>query len=187
MPWQEATPMEQRKQFVSDYQRGLYTMTELCARYGVSRKTGYKWLDRFDEGGRAALGDRSRAPHTCPHAMSEETARLIVDARGAHPTWGPRKLLEWLAPRHPRCGVARVQHGRRPARARRLGDQAAPPSDRSASRCRRGDDHAAERRVDGRFQRALSDRRRDLLLSAHGRRSAHTMSARVSGSADDQR
>lgn len=35
----------------------LYTMTELCERYGISRKTGYKWLDRFDEGGRQALGD----------------------------------------------------------------------------------------------------------------------------------
>src|SRR5262245_39966319 len=101
MPWQEATPMAQREQFVRDCQRGLYTMTELCARYGVSRKTGYKWLDRFDEGGRGGLSDRSRAPHDCPHAMSETVARLICDARRAHPTWGPRKLLDWLAPRYP--------------------------------------------------------------------------------------
>jgi transposase InsO family protein len=101
MPWHEATPMEQREQFVRDQQRGLYTMTELCARYDVSRKTGYKWLDRFDEGGRGALQDRSRAPHRCPHAMSDEVAQLVCDARRAHPTWGPAKLLDWLAPRHP--------------------------------------------------------------------------------------
>jgi transposase InsO family protein len=75
-------------------------MLELCVRYNISRKTGYKWLDRFDAGGRAALHDRSRAPHTCPHA-SETVAHLICEARRAHPTWGPGKLLDWLTPRHP--------------------------------------------------------------------------------------
>jgi len=101
MPWQEATPVEQRERFVRDHQRGLYTMTELCARYSISRKTGYKWLDRFDDGGVAALEDRSRAPHHCPHAMSDETAAMICEARRGHPHWGAGKLLDWLAPRHP--------------------------------------------------------------------------------------
>ena len=64
MPWLETAPVEQRERFIADHRRDLYTMTELCARYGISRKSGYKWLDRFDEGGRAALGDRSRAPPT---------------------------------------------------------------------------------------------------------------------------
>ena len=54
MPWLETAPMEQRTRFIDDWQRGLYTMTELCARYNVSRKTGYKWLARFDGGGRPA-------------------------------------------------------------------------------------------------------------------------------------
>jgi homeodomain-containing protein len=76
-------------------------MTELGARYDIGRKTGYKWLERFDEGGRQALGDRSRAPHRCPHRISDEMARLICDARRQHPSWGPEKLLQWLAPRHP--------------------------------------------------------------------------------------
>jgi putative transposase len=101
MPWQEATPMEQRERFVRDHQRGLYTMTELCARYSISRKSGYKWIHRFDEGGRPALGDRSRAPQHCPHAITEGVAQLICETRRSHPTWGPRKLLDWLAPRHP--------------------------------------------------------------------------------------
>src|SRR5262245_2918022 len=101
MPWLEATPVEQREHFVREHQRGLYTMTELCQRHSVSRKTGYKWLDRFDEGGRRALTDRSRAPHRCPHRISAEIARLICDARRQHPTWGPDKLLDWLRPRHP--------------------------------------------------------------------------------------
>ena len=52
MPWLETAPMEQRERFIRDHRSALYTMTELSARYGISRKTGYKWLDRFDEGGR---------------------------------------------------------------------------------------------------------------------------------------
>lgn len=64
MPWLETVPMDQRTQFIADHQRGLYPVTELCAHYGISRKTGYKWLARFDAGGRQALADRSRAPIT---------------------------------------------------------------------------------------------------------------------------
>ena len=48
MPWLETAPMEQRERFIRDHQLALYTMVELSARYGISRKTGYKWLDRFD-------------------------------------------------------------------------------------------------------------------------------------------
>ena len=101
MPWLETAPMEQRERFIRDWQSGLYTMTELSTRYDVSRKTSYKWLDRFDEGGRQALGDRSRAPHHCPHKIGDAIATLIGDARRQHPTWGPEKLLDWLAPRYP--------------------------------------------------------------------------------------
>jgi transposase InsO family protein len=76
-------------------------MTELCARYAVSRKTGYKWLERYDDGGRSALVNRSRAPHHCPHKIADVVAQLLVSARRGHPDWGPEKLLHWLAPRHP--------------------------------------------------------------------------------------
>ena len=102
MPWLETAPMEQRTRFIDDWQRGLYTMTELCARYNVIRKTGYKWLARFDGGGRPALADRSLAPHRCPHRIPEDVGRLICEARRRHPSWGPAKLLDWLGPRHPR-------------------------------------------------------------------------------------
>ena len=93
--------MEQRERFIRDHAGGLYTMTELCGRHTISRKTGYKWLGRFDKGGRDALGDRSRAPHQCPHRISDTTADLICEARRHHPTWGPDKLLDWLEPRYP--------------------------------------------------------------------------------------
>jgi putative transposase len=93
--------MDERGRFIKDHTSGLWAMTELCARYGVSPKTGYKWLARYTEHGRSGLTDRSHAPHHCPHRIAPEVARLIVGARRAHPSWGPRKLLDWLAPRHP--------------------------------------------------------------------------------------
>ena len=90
MPWLETAPMEQRERFVDDSRLGLYDMTELCARYAVSRKTGYKWLARYDAGGRPALHDRSRAPHHCPHMIADAVAQLLLTARRRHPDWGPR-------------------------------------------------------------------------------------------------
>ena len=61
MPWLETAPVEQRERFIRDHRLALYTMTELSERYGISRKTGYKWLDRFDEGGRQGLQDKRAA------------------------------------------------------------------------------------------------------------------------------
>jgi transposase InsO family protein len=101
MPWEETSPVEERERFIDDHRLGLYTMTELCERYAVSRKTGYKWITRYDDGGRPALRDRSRAPHHCPHKISEAVAQLLLTARRAHPDWGAEKLLQWLEPRHP--------------------------------------------------------------------------------------
>ncbi len=101
MPWMETSPMEQRAQFIHDHRLNVYTTTELCARYSISRKTGYKWLARFDEAGRQGLQDRSRAPHACPHRIADDVAALICAARQHHPSWGPRKLVDWLRPRHP--------------------------------------------------------------------------------------
>jgi transposase InsO family protein len=93
--------VEERERFIADDRHGLYTRAELCARYGISRKTGYKWLERYNEEGRRGLKDRSHAPHSCPHRIPPEIADLICAARQKHPDWGPGKLLDWLAPRHP--------------------------------------------------------------------------------------
>jgi putative transposase len=101
MPWMETSPVEQRERFIRDHRLELYAMAELCGRYGISRKTGYKWLARFDEGGRLGLHDRSRAPRHCPHRIARAVAAVICAARRQHPTWGPAKLLTWLQPRHP--------------------------------------------------------------------------------------
>ncbi len=83
-------------------------MAELCDRYGISRKTGYTWLARFEEAGRLGLQDRSRAPPHCPHRIPDEVAQLIGDARRQHPSWGPETLVAWLVPRHPELDLPAI-------------------------------------------------------------------------------
>ena len=102
MPWRATSPMEQRIRFVKDARTGLYTMSELCERYNVSRKTGYKWTARFEAEGVAGLADRSRAPHSPERRMSEAAREALLEVRRKHPSWGPRKLLAWLGARHSR-------------------------------------------------------------------------------------
>ena len=73
---------------------GRVNVAELCRPFGVSRKTGQKWLRRYQEAGRdlAVLEDRERRPHSNPKQTPEAIEDGIVAARKAHPTWGPKKL-----------------------------------------------------------------------------------------------
>jgi len=84
--------MTERAKFVLAVDGGAFSMTELCQRFGISRKTGYKWMRRYQQGGIAALSNRSRAPHHCPHRTPDAVRTAIIAARQAHPRWGPRKL-----------------------------------------------------------------------------------------------
>jgi len=101
MPWRERSPMDERVQFISDHQRQLWTMTELCDRYGVSRRTGYKWLGRYDADGPAGLTNRSSRPHHHPQTTDEEIVAAIVAVRKRYPRWGAKKILAVLAEREP--------------------------------------------------------------------------------------
>src|SRR5687767_2412615 len=101
MPWKETSPVNERVKFVAALLEGDENFTELCERFGISRKQGYKWRERYESGGVEALRDCSRAPLSHPHAVPEAIAELIVAARGQHPHWGPRKLLVILARRYP--------------------------------------------------------------------------------------
>lgn len=102
MSWSETDPMSERHRFIEAYLDGGYTMTELCDLHGISRKTGYKFVERFWTEGLAGLNDRSRAPHHSPQRIEEEIQMSLISARRAHPTWGPRKLLAWLERKHPK-------------------------------------------------------------------------------------
>jgi putative transposase len=127
MPWKELRPVDQRRDFVLAHLRGDKTMTQLCREFGVARKTGYKWVERFFESGLPGLADLSRAPQRCPHALDEATAEAIVELRGKHPTWGPKKLLAYLSakkpditwPSHSTIGAVLKRHGLVQERRRR--------------------------------------------------------------------
>lgn len=95
MPWKARSVVDERMVFVSRVLDGE-RMSELCREFGISRKTGYKLVARFSEGGRDGLHDRSKARHTVRHRVSEELENRLVDLRHEHPTWGARKLHAWL-------------------------------------------------------------------------------------------
>lgn len=97
MPWKATCPVDQRAEFVATVRGDHLTMAEACRRFSVSRKTGYKWIDRFEESGLRGLDDRSRAPKTHPHAVSAEIEELLLEARRAHRHWGPRTILDSVA------------------------------------------------------------------------------------------
>ena len=99
MPWHETDVMDERMAFIVDWRRQEYTMAELCRRYGVSRKIGYKLRDRFVAEGIAGLADRSRAPHHHPNAVSAVVDEAVLAVRRTHPSWGPKKILAWLRTR----------------------------------------------------------------------------------------
>ena len=93
MPWLETAPMEQRERFIRDERLALYTMTELCARYGISRKTGYKWLGavrRRRPRRRSAIGAARRI--SVPHRdRRRPSAQLICDGAPPASDLGPRE------------------------------------------------------------------------------------------------
>jgi transposase InsO family protein len=97
MPWQEASTMSLREEFVQFAQDSDCNFAELCERYGISRKTGYKWLQRFLSEGRMGLADRSRRPRHSPAQTSAEVEQIISTIRRAHPAWGGRKLAHFIA------------------------------------------------------------------------------------------
>jgi transposase InsO family protein len=89
--------MDERMRFIVAYDEGLYSMVELCERFGISRQTGYKWLKRYKAGGVQGLEDQSHVPHRCPHRISDEVAEALMALRRKHPSWGPVTLLALLA------------------------------------------------------------------------------------------
>lgn len=101
MPWKELSPVDQKTQFISEYLRKTVSVAELCRRYGVSRRIGYKWIGRYEVEGAAGLVDRSRRPNSSPSQMPDTVRKAIITARRHHPTWGAKKLLRLLADEDP--------------------------------------------------------------------------------------
>jgi putative transposase len=102
MPWKETGPVLERSRFIDNYLSGLYTITELAARYGVSRRILHKWLARHDANGAVGLNDRSRAPLHIPHRTADDVAAEVIAFRRRFPHMGPRKIAVRLAELHPK-------------------------------------------------------------------------------------
>jgi transposase len=101
MPWKESRIVDQRLQFLSSYQKEEMSVSDLCREFGVSRQTGYRWINRYKEVGPEGLLNRSSKPNGCSHATTEAIENEIFALRSKHPSWGARKLkarLEMLDP-----------------------------------------------------------------------------------------
>src|SRR5262247_3937377 len=163
MPWKERSVMDERMRFVIRLQDGE-SMASLCREFGISRKTGYKIFERYEECGLQGLSDRSRRPVRYANQLPEQVEAAIVSAKREKPHWGARKIRERLLRRLPhaiRVPAASTVHAvldrhglvTHPAIAyarRRHCIISRPPSQRSVVR---------------RLQRRVSARRQTLLLS----------------------
>jgi transposase InsO family protein len=90
MPWEKKTVMEQRAAFVYEVERREKTVSELCRKYGISRKTGYKWIKRAAEG--QPLSDKSRCPHRQPSKTTPEVEEKVIQVRKENPIWGGKRI-----------------------------------------------------------------------------------------------
>lgn len=96
MPWNTQTLMSQRHEFVLLASEAGVNFRQLCRRFRLSAKTGYKWLKRYRAGGVAGLKDQSRRPRLSPRTCDAEVAGKVLAVREEHPTWGGRKLRRRL-------------------------------------------------------------------------------------------
>lgn len=162
--------MRELVKLIGEWEGKLYGFGELCERHGISRKTGYKWLGRYESEGVEGLRVRSHAPLSCPHRMAAATAAAIVEVRRKHPRWGGRKILDYLRRHQPKlelpapssAGALLVREGlvtkqrRPPAAWRHPGHPRVRPTEPNELWT-----------VDF---KGLQDRRRCVLLPAHDRR-----------------
>ena len=108
MPWKTSSVMDEKLRFVFEYERDEETMRDLCARFGISRETGYVWLRRYRQYGVKGLVELDRAAHGHPNQTAAEVERAVLELREAHMRWGPRKLKRVLERDQPglRCPAA---------------------------------------------------------------------------------
>jgi putative transposase len=114
MPWSVTLAMDQKTQFIADYLRKCLSISELCAHYNISRKTGYKWIDRYLHDGPQGLEDLTRTPYSSPHRTPDYIEAALIELRSHHPSWGAKKLLSVL---NDAIEAGRYRRARPPARS----------------------------------------------------------------------
>lgn len=101
MSWEEKSKVDQRAEFAKRALTENITFTDLCNEYGISRKTGYKWKQRFEQYGYSGMSDLSKRPHENPNQLSEDCIINILNLKLAHPSWGARKIQKLFEKDHP--------------------------------------------------------------------------------------
>ena len=96
MPWVEESVMSQRQRMVEQLLLPNANVSKICKAFNVSRKTAYKWLERYKEGGLDALQDVTRARRNQSQKVAPAIETLIVDTHKEYPYWGPKKLRDYL-------------------------------------------------------------------------------------------
>jgi putative transposase len=101
MPWLETDSVTERKKFIIEAQSGLFSHAELCRRHDISRKTGYRWLERYEAEGPDGLEDRSHRPHSSPYVTPACILKAAFELRRRRPRWGAGKIISRLETLHP--------------------------------------------------------------------------------------
>lgn len=96
MPWKNTTTMEQKIEFICEWQTGKYTITELCNCFGISRPTAYKLISRYEKQGIEGLREHSKRPLRHPNSTNEVVTKKILQLKGKHPRWGAKKIRRLL-------------------------------------------------------------------------------------------
>ena len=100
MPWKETNKMEQKEAFINEMLKNNKPFKHLCAEFGISEKTGYKWKNRFFDKGKAGLLNESKNP-SHPNTIDGDTAAELIRIKNAHVAWGPKKIREIYARAYP--------------------------------------------------------------------------------------
>lgn len=101
MPWIKTTPMDQKIQLIVDWQSGYFSTTDLSRKYGISRKTAYKWIDRYEEMGIDGLKEQSRRPKHSPNQTTDDLIDMIVEEKLKNRNRGPKKVYNQLKNQYP--------------------------------------------------------------------------------------
>src|SRR5450759_4474795 len=96
MPWKETSVQEERFRLIEAWKEDRRSLAALCRDYGVTRRTGYKWIERYQAEGLDGLRDLPRAPQHHPNAIGRKTEGRVIALRGRYPFWGARKIHAWL-------------------------------------------------------------------------------------------
>ena len=96
MPWKETTIMEQKVEFICEWNSGKYTITELCKAFEISRPTGYQLIERYEKFGMEGLLQKSKAPIYHPNRTKKEIEEMILCLKEKYQRWGAKKIEKLL-------------------------------------------------------------------------------------------